>query len=600
MKKSAKQKKFAKIVTEQADEGLGTQEIDLYGTNYVKDLLGVNTFKSYSKNISNPLTSCLPIGKKVFATIDGLEIKNDVVDNLSTGVKFGIDAISIIGNVGISKLINERNHPDNYDASQIHGMSYLTDCLDNLSIGKKLGTDYYQMDVYSRNLFKPINSFEHLGGYDGVAINRNGINYSGLNNASLRYDFNGKLNNRLTSHLLSLIDNTQKYTPITNGIANHLLPNYSLLSQAGDLTQVYLGLKGTHAGLINHSGLTINYPLQHCISNYRVSLPHTLKAITGDLRIEPFSNGSFPSFAGINSLQLTASIAPQSINAFCTGGYRHINHLGLSNLNPSAAIIGETLINPATSYALLEMNPYTLQSVQTLKAQSNLRLGIDFSQPSIENFQGLNHQKLPYYLQKDEFVISNGTICNGLEPMLSHLYHTDHTAKFVTALTRGLPSDFSVVSGALNSVPDLTKSLRWHPEISGGIWKDETAKILKQENDEIAQLKSEVLGLKNEIKHLRYSLEQVKDGQTHLINRKISAAEKKIQLVLTASTSQSTTAILENASEDLIDRYDVMKMLNISESTYYRFKKNWTAYQIGSKKLYKASEIKAHLKNFRK
>ena len=51
---------------------------------------------------------------------------------------------------------------------------------------------------------------------------------------------------------------------------------------------------------------------------------------------------------------------------------------------------------------------------------------------------------------------------------------------------------------------------------------------------------------------------------------------------------------------NLIDMYQVMELLKISESTFYRYKADWVSYKVGSKSLYKVSEIMLSIKKFLK
>lgn len=55
-----------------------------------------------------------------------------------------------------------------------------------------------------------------------------------------------------------------------------------------------------------------------------------------------------------------------------------------------------------------------------------------------------------------------------------------------------------------------------------------------------------------------------------------------------------------NEESAYIDKYDVMKILNISERTYYRYKDNWKSYKVGAKHLYKELEIRQAINQFLK
>ena len=85
-------------------------------------------------------------------------------------------------------------------------------------------------------------------------------------------------------------------------------------------------------------------------------------------------------------------------------------------------------------------------------------------------------------------------------------------------------------------------------------------------------------------------------GYAKLIENKLKTLDQKIQQTLTVSTSQNIPDNADDAKEPLIDKYDVMRIFKISESSYYRKKHNWPTYQIGSKKLYKTSELYTCLK----
>lgn len=63
---------------------------------------------------------------------------------------------------------------------------------------------------------------------------------------------------------------------------------------------------------------------------------------------------------------------------------------------------------------------------------------------------------------------------------------------------------------------------------------------------------------------------------------------------------QSLKECSSNEEPGYLDKYDVMKILNISERTYYRYKDGWKSYKVGSKLLYKESEIRQAINQFLK
>lgn len=161
-------------------------------------------------------------------------------------------------------------------------------------------------------------------------------------------------------------------------------------------------------------------------------------------------------------------------------------------------------------------------------------------------------------------------------------------------------NDFTAPYASVNDRGELQNNLRWRPEEYGGFWDTDYATPKKQEDTEVQQLRAEVADLNKQVKHLKLGLKKMGERYICLIESKLQTVEENVQLALAVPKTENLVSLEEHHPEDLIDKYGVMKLLNISESTYYRHKSILPTYQIGSKKLFKASEIRAHIKQFLK
>lgn len=136
----------------------------------------------------------------------------------------------------------------------------------------------------------------------------------------------------------------------------------------------------------------------------------------------------------------------------------------------------------------------------------------------------------------------------------------------------------------------LQRPLTVETVIPQGGW----TKPLSPKDQEIELLKDEVSQLKQTCKFLKLALEQMQVRQNLATN-----VEKATQRTLPAAL-KSMAPHQETDVEELIDMQQVLKILKISQRTYYRNKHLWPVYKIGSKNLHKASEIKIHLRRFLK
>lgn len=517
MKKHQTQNKSAKLKAAKAEISLEPQEIDLNHAVNIKTSMDLSNPEFFNNGISNLSAINLAIGKNLSATLGSIRMTGAYVENVLNGHFFDRDANRIIGSMDITNTIY---HPNNHEASHIHGTSYLTNGLDNFLTVNKAGQTLYDISLFAKDLFKPTTLCGQLNTYQDSIFHGNVITYNGIKGAALA----PRLCGMVQTHLADLYQHIEKFNPIVNGIAKRLSPISDVFDKIG---QYSAAINGAGEVFSHYNNVPLSYSISAIKREDSSFIHHPSKWMSGCLNNTFLSAGIYQSIADNNSLKITASILTDASNHLITGKYPSSTDLGLGTIASSN----------------LGMSKYISQSGHLL--------------PSLHDISGIQG-----------------------------LYSRSN--------------DFTTSYNAINNMLKSTKSFRWHPEVDGGVWKNEPLKPQKQINEEVLKLQNEVLELKHEVNFLKYTLEQFKKAQTHLLDNKIATVEKKLQFALTSSAHQNTTAVQENTAEELIDRYAVMKMLGISERTYYRNKKTWTTYQIGSKRLYKASEIKAHIKCFLK
>jgi len=111
----------------------------------------------------------------------------------------------------------------------------------------------------------------------------------------------------------------------------------------------------------------------------------------------------------------------------------------------------------------------------------------------------------------------------------------------------------------------------------------------KVDDDKYLKLINRIQGLERQ--------NALQESSNDSITQEIKCLKDEIRkLRLEVASYESNTSNETN----LIDMNQVIDMLNISESTFYRHKSNWVTYKVGSKSMYKASEIMLSIKKFAK
>jgi hypothetical protein len=104
---------------------------------------------------------------------------------------------------------------------------------------------------------------------------------------------------------------------------------------------------------------------------------------------------------------------------------------------------------------------------------------------------------------------------------------------------------------------------------------------------EVMSLQQQILAIQQKVNLLENSSEyktQIFLEIKHQINQKIKS--------LNISDLLNPT--------DMVDKNQIMEIFNISESTYYRHRDNWTCYKVGAKSMYNLAEIKTQSLRFLK